>query len=316
MKILVADETRSIRLVTSARIEAMGYGVVLAEDGLTAVELFAKERPDLVLMAVELPKLSGHDAAREMRRLMQGEWIPIVFLSARTSDEDIVAGIEAGGDDYLTKPVSEVVLKAKLHAMARIAAMRRELGDATRRLREANKELTRLSRVDGLTGVHNRRHLDEHLTQEWQRALRGTTERGHRELSFILLDIDHFKQYNDHYGHQAGDECLRRVAQALTCGARRLGDLVARYGGEEFAVILPETPLDGALHVAETLRAAVEALDIPHERSSAGPRVTISLGVASRVPTAGMEPSSLAQAADEALYASKKAGRNRATAAS
>ncbi|MFH1911228.1 MAG: diguanylate cyclase [Pseudomonadota bacterium] len=169
--------------------------------------------------------------------------------------------------------------------------------------------LNRLSRHDGLTGIANRRHFDEFYQQEWKRALREETP-----LSLLLCDLDFFKNYNDTYGHQAGDDCLRAVAGVLQKGLRRPGDLTARYGGEEFIVVLPGTLREGALAVAESLRKAVEALAIPHSASATAPVVTICLGVSITVPGPGESPADLLAAADRALYRAKEEGRNRVVA--
>jgi diguanylate cyclase (GGDEF)-like protein len=173
-----------------------------------------------------------------------------------------------------------------------------------RKLLEA--EWRRLSRMDGLTGIYNRRAFDEILERELRRSQRNQTP-----LSLALIDIDAFKLYNDHYGHQGGDDTLKRVAAVLRETARRGGDHVARYGGEEFAVIMAETPLDGALQIAERLRAEVEALAVPHAKSPAGPIVTISIGVRTISGEEATPPSVLIEAADKCLYRAKRSGRNR-----
>lgn len=169
----------------------------------------------------------------------------------------------------------------------------------------ANQELQRLITLDGLTQVGNRRGFDEYLTREWQRSLRKQTP-----LALILCDIDFFKSYNDTYGHQAGDDCLRRVAHALCNGVERPTDFIARYGGEEFAVILPNTLLEGAVQVAERLCTAIQALGLPHASSLVSPYVTLSLGVASIVPHSEVSSSLLIAEADRALYLAKTEGRN------
>ena len=201
--------------------------------------------------------------------------------------------------------MSEVVLSAKIRAMYRIVQMRTSLVVLTRKLDAANQELQRLSSSDGLTGIPNRRYFDEALDREWRRCRRVG-----KELALIMCDVDHFKRYNDYYGHQAGDECLRQVAEALKVGLDRGGDVLARYGGEEFVIVLPETSTGGALIVAERVRHAVMALGIPHAESSYS-QVTLSLGLASMVPNESCQPSELLHAADQALYAAKHEGRNR-----
>ena len=169
----------------------------------------------------------------------------------------------------------------------------------------ANHELQRLVNVDGLTGIANRRHFDATLAREWRRAARNGSQ-----LALIMADVDHFKKYNDHFGHQDGDDCLRQVANALACALSRPADLAARYGGEEFVVVLPETPASGALHVAERLRAAVSDLALPHPDSSAATHVTLSLGLAMASPSMSGSDE-LVLAADRAVYHAKRGGRNR-----
>lgn len=307
MKVLVVEDSRTSLLMITHQLQGLGATTVGAPDGRTALELFARERPDLVLLDVILPDIDGMEVARRIRDSEeQGHWTPIVFLTACTADSDVERGIAAGGDDYLIKPISEIVLGAKLRAMQRIAHMRDALYQSTRALDAANRELLRLSSVDGLTGIANRRQFDHSVALEWRRSAR-TQE----PMSLLMCDVDCFKQYNDRHGHLAGDECLRRVATALTDNKQRPADLVARYGGEEFAVILPETDAGGALLVAEKLRAAIQALAIPHLGSVAASHVTISIGAATRVPVSGQPPTSLIAYADKALYRAKRDGRNR-----
>ena len=230
------------------------------------------------------------------------DWVPIIFLSGMSESDDIARGIDAGGDDYLTKPIDAVVLTAKLRAMERISDMRHELS-------KLNRELKMISVKDGLTGLANRRHFDEVMERELKRSIRTKTE-----LSLVLCDIDQFKLYNDNYGHQGGDDCLKEVASALAKSSNRSGDLVARYGGEEFAFILPETDLQGAKAVAESIRKAVESLAIAHAKSSVGAHVTLSCGVNSISPQKEQDIATmtreLIETADQNLYKAKSMGRN------
>ncbi|MDB5800926.1 MAG: response regulator receiver modulated diguanylate cyclase [Rhodocyclales bacterium] len=306
MKALIIDDTLTSLTLVSHQLRRMGIEPFVAQDGATGVELFKQHRPDLVLVDVVMPGLNGYEVTKRIRQLERdGEWTPIILLTARTSDEDLERGIAVGGDDYLVKPISEVVLTAKVRAMQRIAQMRYSLVVLTRRLDDANRELTRLSAVDGLTGIANRRQFDEFLTREWARSARHETE-----ISLLMCDVDFFKQYNDLYGHQMGDECLRIVALALAARVKRPTDLVARYGGEEFAVILPDTDLEGARQIAEAMRSDIERLAIAHGGGRDG-IVTMSLGVACRVPNRdGAGNAALIKAADDALYEAKGRGRN------
>lgn len=313
MKALVIEDTVTSATLICHLLDKMGLVPVRASDGLSGIEMFKRERPDLVLLDIIMPGMDGFEVARRIRQLEKdGEWTPIIFLSARASDEDLAEGINVGGDDYLVKPVSEVVLKAKVRAMQRIAQMRYSLLVLTRKLDEANRELTRLSSVDGLTGIPNRRCFDETLAREWRRSLRNR-----QSLSLLVADVDHFKEFNDTYGHQAGDDCLKAVAKSLAACLHRATDLVARYGGEEFAVVLPDTDEVGARAVAELMRDAVSQLAMTHSASSAADHVTLSLGVACCVPgdEPGASPASLLSEADKALYEAKRGGRNRVVVA-
>ncbi len=177
--------------------------------------------------------------------------------------------------------------------------------ERTAALERLNQELQRLTATDGLTGVANRRRFDEALDHEWRRGVRGGMP-----LACVMIDIDHFKAFNDRYGHLQGDACLRQIAHALVTTAKRARDVVARYGGEEFAVVLPATTAANARLLADQLRTDVAALRIPHDASTTGPHVTISLGVASIVPKQGVAPATLVAAADRALYQAKRSGRN------
>jgi diguanylate cyclase (GGDEF)-like protein len=314
MKALVIEDTLTSATLVCHQLGQMGLEAVHARDGETGIVAFERERPDLVLLDVIMPGMDGFEVARRIRQMEKdGEWTPIIFLTARTGDDDVERGIEAGGDDYLIKPVSEMVLKAKVRAMQRIAQMRYSLLVLTRKLDEANRELTRLSAVDGLTGIANRRHFDETLLKEWRRCMRDE-----KPLALLLIDVDFFKPFNDNYGHQVGDECLKSVARTLAETLNRSSDTVARYGGEEFGVILPDTDLAGACSVAESMRRAVEALGITHRFSAAAPKITISVGLSSAIPQRGDDSGfiRLLRQADAALYGAKSAGRNQVLQAS
>jgi diguanylate cyclase (GGDEF)-like protein len=306
MLILVVDDSRTIRAGIGNLVARMGHDVIEAEDGERALELFRHERPDLVLIDVSMPVMDGYEATRQMRQISPDDWVPIIFLSSMEADQDLDRAIEAGGDDYLVKPVSYVVLNAKIRALRRLETMRRKLLDITSQLAIANRELERISRQDGLTGIANRRYFDSYMLGETQRAARAR-----EPLSMILIDVDFFKLYNDCYGHQAGDECLRQIAGILRKAARRPADLPARYGGEEFAMVLPETTLEGAVDVAKSIQHLVAEAALPHPRSEVGAAVTLSLGISSMLPNQNTLPEQLIEHADAALYQAKHQGRNR-----
>ena len=256
-----------------------------------------------------LPGLDGLEVVRRIRAMSGEHWVPVIFLTSMEDESDFTRGIEAGGDDYLTKPVSPVVLEAKIRAMRRLDDMRRELMAVTLELREANDRLARLSQQDGLTGLANRRRFALDLMRELGRA-----RRERRPIALIMADVDHFKAFNDTYGHPAGDDCLRRVAAALRSVCRRPVDVAARYGGEEFALILPDTTEESARQRATEAVRAVAALEIEHRGSPVARLVTLSLGIAGCVPDADVVADTLVERADQALYAAKRAGRNMAVA--
>lgn len=303
--ILVVDDDNTLRTAIRNQLRR-NYRVICSGDGPSALRRFRTDRPDLVLLDVNMPDLDGHQVARQMRAIHgDQDWVPIIFLSGADDDDEIAKAIAAGGDDYLVKPVSRQVLIAKIDAMQRIAAMRKELIQVKTDLEHANAELQRQALIDDLTGVANRRCFDHYLAREWNRQLRFG-----RPLALILLDVDHFKDYNDRYGHQQGDACLRRLATVLRRQLQRTTDLVARYGGEEFAVVLPEFTAAAAQRFADELRRAVRAAGIEHAAAPAG-LVTVSLGVISLIPSAEQSHSTLIERADRALYRAKAAGRDR-----
>ena len=306
MKILVIEDSKSTLKLLCDYIQKIGITPIPAEKSASGIDLFLIERPDLVLLDIVMPDLDGYEVARQIRQLeTPGDWTPIIFLSSMNKDKDIEMGIAAGGDDYLLKPISEVVLAAKIRAMQRIIQMRQSLLVLTRKLDSANHELKRLTSLDGLTGIANRRHFDEVLAREWRRAMRQGDP-----VSILMCDIDFFKLYNDTFGHQQGDECLRLIAQALSYSMDRGGDLLARYGGEEFVAVLPGTTLSGASHVASQMRQAVSKLAIEHTGSPFG-HITASFGIASALATLETSPQDIVGAADRALYKAKNSGRNR-----
>jgi len=306
MKVLIVDDSATIRTALRGLVEKMGHSVIEAGDGKEALEIYRRDRPDLVLIDVMMPVMDGYEGARHMRQSRPDEWVPIIFLSSKEADQDLDRAIEAGGDDYLVKPVSFVVLNAKIRALQRIESTRSKLLEMSRELAAANRELENLSRQDGLTGIANRRYFDSYLSAEMKRA-----SREHQPISLILADVDYFKAFNDCYGHQAGDDCLRQVASALKSVARRPADLAARYGGEEFAMVLPVTAMDGAVDVAKSLVREIEGMSIPHVRSGVSSSVSLSQGIASIVPTNDTRPETVIELADQALYQAKQQGRNR-----
>lgn len=317
-RIMVVDDSRDSQLLTERQLRWGGYTELLlthsAEDALRQLGV-GEERGasvDLILMDLLMPGLNGIEACRRIRQDPRLADIPILIVTACAAGEELEAAFTAGASDYIEKPCSRTVLLARVGHALRLKheiecrkARERELLEIACQLETANATLRRLAHLDGLTEIPNRRAFDETLAWEWRRV-----ERNLGDLALLLIDIDHFKQYNDRFGHAAGDECLRQVAHALSESYARPGDFAARYGGEEFVVILPETTLRGAAHVAERLRKAVAALDLEGSGTPAGTRVTASVGVAAVRPCDGGTPAALIEAADRALYSAKAQGRN------
>jgi len=306
LTVLVVDDQDSIRVAIAAELDRAGHRVLEAHDATWALELFERHRPDLVLLDVTMPHLDGYWLARQLREREAGTWTPIIFLSARDQDLDLWRGIEAGGDDYLVKPVSPIVLAAKMRAMQRLHAMRTRLVGLSEELREANDRLRLLSEVDELTGLANRRGFARVLHERIAEARRCGWP-----LTLVVCDVDHFKAYNDALGHVEGDACLREVGGVLQRACRRPGDFATRYGGEEFALILPNTPRSGAMTFARALSRLMRGLGRAHPASGVAPHVTVSGGITTCIPDAGTTAEGMVLRADEALYAAKRQGRNR-----
>ncbi|MBL8472550.1 MAG: diguanylate cyclase [Rhodocyclaceae bacterium] len=311
MKALIIEDTMTSLALVSHQLQRLGIDPIQARDGESGIEAFRRERPDLVLLDIIMPGMDGMEVARRLRALERaGEWTPIIFLTGLAGDENLEKALVAGGDDYLLKPVSETVLRAKVRAMQRIMRMRHSLVQMSQRLDSMNRELLRLSQVDGLTGIANRRCFDAALEREWRRALRSR-----EPVSCMIVDVDFFKQYNDTYGHLAGDECLKLVASSLAGQLRRASDLAARYGGEEFAALMPGIQLGDAQELAAMVCRAVRGLEIPHASSKVDAVITVSIGVATAQPTHEASPiHALLEHADHALYQAKRGGRNRCAA--
>ncbi|HSI46763.1 MAG TPA: diguanylate cyclase [Ideonella sp.] len=305
LKILLVDDQQSHRMVLSAELQARGHQVLETDNAESAVRLFVQCRPDAVLLDVEMPVHNGHWAARKMRETEPEGWTPIIFLSGLVGDRDLATGIEAGGDDYLFKPVSPVVLHAKLRAMQRLCGQQRQLVQLTDQLKASNASLQALSVRDPLTGLTNRRGLDARLDEELRAARREK-----QPLTLMLVDVDNFKLYNDTAGHLQGDQCLRRIGQLLGETCRRPRDLAARFGGEEFVILLPGTSHSGAMLFAKGLQKTMRQLALPHPAN--GQRcVTVSGGISTCVPDGSTTIESLLSRADAALYTAKSLGRDR-----
>ncbi|NMP31384.1 diguanylate cyclase [Thalassotalea sp. M1531] len=296
MNILVVDDKKLIRDLVSAMVSEIGHQAYSADGHIQALEVLREQSIDLILMDVEMPEINGFELTSLIRQRIS-HWFPIIFLSGNDSEDFLSQGIDAGGDDYLTKPVKQVILAAKIKAMERIADMQKALDSA-------NQKLAQLSHVDELTQIANRRGMDKFLENAWQ-----TNCRQNAELSLMMIDIDYFKQFNDNYGHQEGDRCLKKVADMLSQSINRATDGVFRFGGEEFVIVLPFTPSSGARFKAKEIIGRLNELAIIHDFSKISEKLTLSIGLSSTESGAD-SVTRLIEQADKALYQAKELGRN------
>lgn len=298
--ILLVDDDPSVIQVLSRALAGLGR-LRFATGGREALRRANETAPDLILLDMELPDLSGFEVCKRVKDDPELTDVPVIFVTSHTSAEMEEAGLALGAVDFIAKPIRPAIVAARVRTQLRLKLM--------------TDQLRRMAQTDGLTGVANRRFFDQSLDREWRRARRNS-----KALSLLMIDVDHFKPFNDHYGHLRGDEALVGVASALQAGVHRPSDLVARYGGEEFAVLLPETDGEGASHIADGLLQAVRALQIPHVHSETG-HVTISIGIGcadhlspgwkEHTKQLGENESQLLLAlADESLYRAKHDGRN------
>lgn len=289
-KILVVDDMPT-NIQALSQVLKDEYEINVATSGQKALDLCRAKLPDLVLLDVVMPGMDGYDVCRQLKADPVTGDIPVIFITARNEVEDEALGLEVGAIDFISKPFSPPIVQARVRnhiCMKRQADL-----------------LRRLSFLDGLTGIANRRHFDDMLKKAWRRC-----ERAGQNLSLLMMDVDHFKAFNDHYGHQGGDDCLKAVAGILCQQVGRPDDLVARFGGEEFVCLLPNTDLAGARDVGERILAAVRAARIPHAASPIAPHVTLSLGSATVIPAGQSDAGQLVGAADGFLYQAKAGGRD------
>ncbi len=318
--ILIVDDKPENLLTLEQVLESPDLEVVRAESGHQALEKTLDYDFALILLDVQMPVMDGYETATLLRGNKKTKHIPIIFVTAANKEEaHVFRGYGSGAVDYLFKPIAADVLKSKvtifleLHTQHQLLEMKTreldakvaELQALRRELEESNEKLRQLSSLDGLTDLPNRRFFDETLVREWQRGRRRQTP-----LTLIIADIDHFKAYNDAYGHVIGDDCLKKVAAGLGRSILRDVDTIARYGGEEFAAILPETDEEGGILIANRMLKTIQDLNIPHEQSTTSHRVTISLGLATVIPSEDTNATRLIQSADRALYLAKASGRN------
>ncbi len=288
--LVVDDQTLNIQVLYQAF--SSEFQVFMATSGAKALAICEKNAIDLVLLDVMMPEMDGYEVCTRLKANPVTADIPVIFVTAHRDEVSEEHGLEVGAVDFISKPINVKIVRARVKA--HIA------------LKRQSDVLRSFAFMDGLTGVRNRRYFDEHFGIEVARA-----QRSKLPLSLILIDVDFFKRFNDCYGHQAGDDCLRRLGSLFQTSIKRPADFVARYGGEEFVCVLPETPFAKALDVAETIREAALACQIPHADSTVSEWVTLSLGVATMDPDAPLTGSQLLKLADRNLYQAKNLGRNR-----
>lgn len=293
--ILVVDD-QPLNIRTLYGILKADYDVCMAVSGEHALAFCGKRLPDLILLDIVMPGLDGYEVCRRLKSDERTASIPIIFVTSQNDPAEEARALDQGAADFITKPFHDTVVKARVRTQLT--------------LKVQAETLRSLATTDGLTGLANRRRFDGSLVVQWAHCLRVGAP-----IALILVDIDHFKRFNDTYGHPAGDACIQAVAAALRVSLRRPQDLAARFGGEEFACLLPETRLHGAHDKALEVEQAVRNLGIAHEKSDNAPFVTVSLGVAAIVPIKGVGPSDLVAAADRMLYAAKAAGRGQVKSA-
>ena len=291
-KILIVDDEPLNIEVLSEMLSGLGE-VIFATNGPTALDICAQIHPDIVLLDIMMPGMSGYDVCRTLKASEATADIPVIFVTALAEQNDEAFGIELGAIDYITKPIVAPIVMARV---------RNQL-----ELKRYRSYLEQIAFIDGLTGIPNRRRFDQFMDAEWKRAQRNGSP-----IALLFMDIDFFKRYNDSLGHQAGDRCLIEVAQILSNAVRRPADMIARYGGEEFVCVLPETDLDGARAFAETLIHTIRGKCLPHPESDVAECVTLSIGVASMIADNDSTLAEMIAKADTNLYAAKRGGRNRA----
>ena len=291
------------------------------EDPAKALESAVEVNATIILQDLVMPDIDGMTLLRFYKNHPDTKNIPVIILSSKEDAEIKSDTFANGANDYLVKPPEPIELVARIRCHTRhylltkqrneayeaMRIMQEQLAAANTQLEQHNIELQHLSSQDGLTGIPNRRRFDEFLDEEWRRA---TREKDGTEISLIMIDIDYFKIYNDSYGHQAGDDCLKKVAWSLNKCVHRATDLIARYGGEEFVCVLVNTPLEGAMTLAKNMRQAIEDCNLAHNHSEVADRVSISLGVSTMIPTQENSPENIIKIADDALYEAKRTGRN------
>ncbi|HIJ60671.1 MAG TPA: diguanylate cyclase, partial [Nitrospirae bacterium] len=287
--LIVDDVTLNIQLLNDVLKDE--YEIFFSTNALDTIVMAEKNKPDIVLMDIMMPDINGYELCKQFKENPLFRDIPVIFITALDEIEHESKGLKLGAVDYITKPFNPEIVKLRVSNQLEL---------------KRNRDiLSNLSRIDGLTGIPNRRAFDEIFAKEWLRAIREGTS-----ISILMIDVDYFKLYNDYYGHSAGDECLKKVAQTIKLTLLRPADFVARYGGEEFVCLLPDTDETGALHTAKKILKAIIDLKLPHPTSLVSNHVSVSIGISNVMASIHSDPSIVLLEADKALYKAKDRGRN------
>lgn len=291
-RILIVDDVKT-NIEILANLLKDKYIIQIATNGKKALDIaFSSNPPDLILLDVIMQGMSGYDVCKKLKESSKTENIPVIFITGKVSVEDEIYGFELGAVDYITKPFSPVVVKARVNNHAELKYHR--------------DYLESISYIDGLTSIYNRRKFDDHLKKKVDECVDSK-----KTLSLIMIDIDHFKAFNDLYGHQEGDLCLKKISAELSEITAENNGFLARYGGEEFACVFTKKTKSEICEVANKIKESIFNLKIPNKNSSVVPFVTISLGICSIVPDSDKDTQVIIKSADEQLYISKKTGRNK-----
>ncbi|NET27358.1 PleD family two-component system response regulator [Okeania sp. SIO1I7] len=317
-RILIVDDEKTIRLILRRILHKDGYQVIEANNGEQCLEICQKQLADMVLLDAMMPQMDGFTCCAKLHQLLGENSPPVLMITVLDDQASVDLAFQVGATDYITKPIHWAVLRQRVRRLLQTQWAMRELRRQiekermlSEKLEKANQELERLASLDSLTMIANRRNFEKFIESEWKRSHKNGLP-----LSIIMCDVDFFKAYNDTYGHQAGDTCLKKIADLIVQNVNRSPDLVARYGGEEFVVVLPETDLQGAVYVAEKICKSIKDAAIVHQGSKISNCVTVSCGVATRTSLSwntdfNSQPSDLIKEADSALYEAKSQGRNR-----
>ncbi|PVZ72084.1 GGDEF domain-containing response regulator [Pelagibaculum spongiae] len=305
-KILIVEDEQTNALITRRLVKNLGHIDQVATNGYEAIGMATAELPDLILMDIMMPDIDGIEVTRQLKRRPEFFNVPVIMVTGASDAKLLKEAFDAGATDYVTKGSNPIELTTRLNSALQLKYEVEQRMLRESQLEEAINRLEQLSLLDQLTGIGNRRYFDDLYDRQWRAA-----KRKHCSIAVVMLDVDDFKRYNDTLGHPAGDECLKKVANALNKEMRRPSDSVSRYGGEEFVAILFDTDARGALEVAERMRKAIHKMKLHHPGSRVCDFVTLSGGIACVIPDGDLTQKQLLESADKALYQAKENGRDR-----